>query len=524
VAIEDQDKAHIRGARRGLASGDLAAAWHHCQSLLQSNPRSGPGLDVASRVALAMGQRRIALDLAQRAVEAAPDRFLYKAQLASALLAQKQNTEAIALIEALEVSKRSDPLEHDAIGNLLSQIGEQARAIECFRAATDLDSANDHHWLNLALCLQATGDMNAAEEAFDRCIALNPSNGEAWLHRSRLRSQSPENNHVPALQAALEDVGDAWRTGMTLHYALAKELEDLGDYDASFRHLKLGCDTRRKHMNHDPAADLKAMQLVREHFGRDYMSGHVVGYDSDEPIFIVGLPRTGTTLVERILSSHDDVYAAGELNNFAEVLTALVAPSKPRDRFEFIQKAGEVDSADLGAGYVTSTRPATEKCPRFIDKLPLNFLYCGLIKRALPNARIIHLTRHPMDTCYAIYKTLFKQAYPFSYDLAELGDYYLAYRELMHHWHTLMPGAILDLSYEQLVEDPEAQSRRLLSFCALEWQDQCLNFHRNRAPSMTASLAQVRKPIYSSSVGMWENYREQLAPLAARLEAAGIKL
>jgi hypothetical protein len=366
--------------------------------------------------------------------------------------------------------------------------------------------------------------MNAAEEAFDRCIAQNPSNGEAWLHRSRLRSQSPENNHVPALQAALEDVGDAWRTGMTLHYALAKELEDLGDYDASFRHLKLGCDTRRKHMNHDPAADLKAMQLVREHFGRDYMSGHVVGYDSDEPIFIVGLPRTGTTLVERILSSHDDVYAAGELNNFAEVLTALVAPSKPRDRFEFIQKAGEVDSADLGAGYVTSTRPATEKCPRFIDKLPLNFLYCGLIKRALPNARIIHLTRHPMDTCYAIYKTLFKQAYPFSYDLAELGDYYLAYRELMHHWHTLMPGAILDLSYEQLVEDPEAQSRRLLSFCALEWQDQCLNFHRNRAPSMTASLAQVRKPIYSSSVGMWENYREQLAPLAARLEAAGIKL
>ena len=470
-----------------------------------------------------MGQRRLAKDLAGRAVAQAPNNFAYLSNQAVCLLSTNDTIKALQLIEQLAARPHTEAAEHDALGNLYSQVGKQAAAIDCFRSAIACEPDTAHHWFNLGLCLQAVGDLRDAEHAFDRCIALDPAQGEPWLHRSRLRRQLTDSNHVQALSSEIKKGTDDWRSEMSMRYALAKEYEDLENYDRSFEELRQGADLRRSHMNHDPDADLLAMRAIKQKYDGQYLLAGS-GYHSDEPIFIVGLPRTGTTLVERILGSHSAVYAAGELNNFAECLTSQVSAMKPGSRLDFIRLAAEADSEQLGREYVESTRPQTASRSRFIDKLPLNFLYCGLIHRALPNAKIIHLTRNAMDACFAIYKTLFKQAYPFSYDQQELGHYYVAYRQLMAHWHEVMPGKILDVSYEDLVSELNTQSHRLLDFCDLPWEDACLDFHQSEAPSLTASLAQVRQPVYTSSIGKWHHYEDHLKPLHTVLVEAGVKL
>jgi tetratricopeptide (TPR) repeat protein len=514
----------MRAAWQGLKSGDLRGAWRHCQTLLSAPEVAAEAFDVSSRVALGLGQASLANDLAARAVALDAQNASFIAQQCFCLLALREYDKAVARADVLAAMPRSRGIEHDNLGNVYSQLGEHAAAIGCFREAIVCEPTRSHHWFNLGLSLQASGDLKEAEVAFDRAIELDSSEAEPWLHRSRLRKQLPQNNHVTQLNEAIDRAApDRWRQEMTLRYALAKELEDLEEFDRSFAELEIASGLRRGHMHHDPDADLAVMEAIKRVYDASYLDGGV-GHDNREPIFIVGLPRTGTTLVERILGSHSAVYAAGELNNFAECLSAQVAPLKPSDRMDFIAKAAQVDSVTLGREYVQSTRPQTGHSPRFIDKLPLNFLYCGLIQRALPHARIIHLQRDPMDTCFAIYKTLFKQAYPFSYDLQELAQYYLGYRSLMAHWHALMPGQVLQVNYETLVSDLENQSRRLLAFCELPWEDACLEFHRSDAPSMTASLAQVRQPVYTSSVGKWRLYERHLDTLRDALIAGGVDI
>jgi hypothetical protein len=237
------------------------------------------------------------------------------------------------------------------------------------------------------------------------------------------------------------------------------------------------------------------------------------------------LPRSASTLVERILGSHSAVESAGELHHFALALVDAVrrrAGAAPLNRQALVARSAELDFPGLGADYLARVRAGGCTAARFVDKMPLNYLYCGLIQRALPQARIVHVSREPMAACYAMYKTLFNDGYPFSYDVAELAQYYAAYRRLMQHWHATLPGAVFEMTYEALVADPDAQTRRLLSFCGLEWQDRCSDFHLNPAASTTASAAQVRQPLYRTSVSQWRHYARELAPLRDELIAAGI--
>ena len=239
------------------------------------------------------------------------------------------------------------------------------------------------------------------------------------------------------------------------------------------------------------------------------------------------MPRTGTTLVERILGSHSQVMAAGELSNFGLELMRLVNKIKTeamRSRLDFVSASSQVDFHELGESYLRSTAPLRDGRAHFVDKLPFNFLYAGLIHLALPNAKIVSVERHPMDTCFAVYKQLFKDAYPYSYDLDELGRYFVAYRRLMEHWHRVMPGCIHTVIYERLVADLEGESHRLLQYCELPWEEQCLHFHKNPGASTTASALQVRRPIYDTSVGKWRSFDAQLRPLRDRLVGAGIAI
>jgi Sulfotransferase family len=333
---------------------------------------------------------------------------------------------------------------------------------------------------------------------------------------------------VRQLQELLHStIAPAGRT--QLHYALAKELEDLGEYEDSFRNLKSGADTRRKYMQYSIATDLLIIAAIRAAYSKEMFDGHIQGCADPAPIFIIGMPRTGTTLVQRILGSHSGVYSAGELSTFSLELTRLaretLAPS-PRpaagSRTYFVAQTVQLDFRALGEAYINKTRPMRDASPRFIDKLPFNYLYAGLIHLALPHAKIINLQRHPMDTCYAVYKQLFKDAYPFSYDLNELGAYYIAYQGLMQHWNEVMPGVMHTLRYEAVVADVEGEARRLLHYCGLPWEDQCLRFYEDTQASTTASALQVRQPVYASSLGKWRHYERQLEPLRIQLESAGI--
>ena len=279
-------------------------------------------------------------------------------------------------------------------------------------------------------------------------------------------------------------------------------------------------------MQYSVETDLQIIAKICEVYGPGMFDGHITGFESRDPIFVLGMPRTGTTLVERILGSHSRVFSAGELNNFSLELMRLsgkAAGQKRPSRLDFVAATAALDFRALGEAYVTAVRPLRDERPHFIDKLPFNFLYAGLIHLALPDARIINLQRHPMDTCYAVYKQLFRDAYPFSYDLDDLGQYYIAYHRLMQHWNAVMPGVIHTMRYESLVADIEGESRRLLEYCGLPWEDQCLRFHENREASTTASALQVRQPVYATSVGKWRHYERQLEPLRQRLEQAGIE-
>jgi tetratricopeptide (TPR) repeat protein len=400
-------------------------------------------------------------------------------------------------------------------------------ALNLFRRAIELAPRNSHFQFNLATSLRFAGDVEAAETAADAAIAGNPRDPGAWYLRSYLRTQTSERNHVAGLEATLRDPGISTPGRVQLLYALAKEHEDLGDYARSFAALEEGASLRRKHMRYDVGDDIRTIDRIIELHDARSLAQPGPGYESREPLFVLGLPRTGTTLVERILGNHSAVTAAGELRQFPEQMLRLARESLggrdlPRD--DLVARTLTLDMRELGRRYVESTRPKTGGTPHFVDKLPLNYLYCGLIHASLPGARIVHLRRHPLDACYAIYKTLFSRAYPFSYDLVELGRYYAAYDRLMAHWRSVMPGVIYDLHYEALVDDPERETRRLLDHCGLEFEAACRDFHSSPEASTTASALQVRRPMYRDSVMRWRKVASQLEPLARVLRSHGIDL
>ncbi len=443
-----------------------------------------------------------------------------------AALALGQPLEAARAARAARAQAGRDALLLDAIGGLFNRAGDQAASLEAYDAAVALAPDSAHHLYNRAAVRRYLGQLELAERDFDRVIALRPEDYEAYKTRSDLRTQTPERNHVAALEALLVTPPADWRGEVQLRFALAKEYEDLGEHARAFGQLRLGAAKRRQFLRYDVAQDEATVDWIIEAYPAG-PAAPTVGASAADPIFIVGLPRSGTTLTERILGSHSRVQSAGELSHFALCLVDAVrrqgGPAQ-LPRRELVARSAALDFAALGRDYLARVESAGFAGVRFIDKMPLNYLYCGLIRRALPEARIVHLVRHPLASCHAMFKTLFEAGYPFSYDLQEIGRYYIAYRRLMDHWRVTMPGAIHELAYESLVADQVGETRRLLAFCGLDWEEGCVEFHRNTAASTTASAAQVRRPIYDSSVAQWRHYAGELAGLRAQLVAAGIEV
>ncbi|WP_019026926.1 tetratricopeptide repeat-containing sulfotransferase family protein [Colwellia piezophila] len=431
---------------------------------------------------------------------------------------------------------------------ILNKLENFAMAAFYYQKAIDLiaDTSKQRKaqlYFNLAAMQRYLGQIDEAEASLTAAITLNPDDYEAYLLRSSLKNQTTQANHITELETLLTKPIKHPMAKAQVYYALAKEHEDLGDkelsqksishYQKSFDYLTKGAQSRRSNIRYHVAHDIETMDEIIRTFTASFFEQQADKkapvFNNDEAIFVLGLPRTGSTLVDRILSNHSDVFSAGELNDFALQMMAQVKKycfekirNAPKSKADLVSITTDINFATLGRSYIESTRISTGKTKHFIDKSPLNSLYVGLIHLALPQAKIIHVTRHPLDTCYAIYKQLFTQGYPFSYDLQELGQYYIAHHKMMLHWQEVMPGVIYHIAYEEVVNNIEEQAKALIQHCDLSWQRACFDFQKNQSPSTTASATQVRQGLYKSSQGKWQHFSAQLAPLKRQLEQAGI--
>jgi len=463
-----------------------------------------------------------------RAVALAPDRADYRAQQARCLVMLRRDAEAREAAERALALEPRDALTFDTVGVVLSRTGAHDRAAEAFRRAVALrpDRADFHY--NLGTALRIVGDFTGAEAALERAVALEPRLYKAYSVLAELRTQTPDENHVDRLNALLATVGQDVDGELHLRHALAKELEDLGDYAAAFAHLEAGKARKRATLDYSFETDRALFDSVHATCTEELLARAGEGYPSDEPIFVVGLPRTGTTLVERILSSHSKVQSAGELGTFALCLKRAAGTRTPRALDpETIGAAAHADFAALGRAYLESTRTITGAKPRFVDKTPLNFFLVGFIAAALPRARIVCVRRGALDSCVAIYRRMLAPDYVyyrFAYDLRDIARYYVCFDALMRHWRRLLPERFYEIRYEALIADPRGETERLLEHVGLEWDEACLAFERNPAPVATASAEQVREPLHAAGIGRWRRFEARLEPLRIELERAGLEL
>lgn len=521
--VNDQARRYAE-AVDALNRRDWQQAQHLSMHLLREVPSNPSVYFVAGIAARELHQTPLAIQCLQHAVRFAPTRADYMAQLARAFAQASEPGKALAAADnALLLPPPSDPMVYDTLGVVYRQVHEYGKAAEMFRRVVAMRPEQAHYRFNYATSLIHAGDVDGAERELETCLQLDPGLWKAHLTLAQLRKQTPAQNHVQRLEDLLAKMGEDASAPLCLNLALSKEYEDLGDYPKAFAHLvagKASCDVRRVYSS---ARDEALFAGLMEAF-----PGNFDGHPSHEPIFVFGMPRTGTTLVDRIISSHPEVHSAGELQNFGmAVKRASGSRTPPMLDLDTLQRTRDLDWKRVGQLYVESTRPSTAHRPRFIDKLPHNFLHAGFIAAALPNAKMICLRRNPMDTCLSNFRQLFalNSAYcNYSFDLLDTGRYYVMFDRLMAFWRERMPGRILEVDYETVVDQQEASTRALLEFCGLGWNEACLRFEQNEAPVSTASAVQVRSPMYRSALNRWKRYEPELTELKVLLTDAGIDI
>jgi tetratricopeptide (TPR) repeat protein len=523
TSLQHDCAAWLREAERALAHKEYQRAHQRCMQILERDPNYADAFFVLALIAAAHDNFTKAADVLGRAIRIDGRTARYHAHLARCLIALNRHADArVAARRAVELEP-VDALTLDTIGVVLSRIGDHADAVPLFERAVALDDRNASYFYNLGAARQFVGDFAGAGAAYDRSIAIQPDLYRAHSARVQLRRATSTDNHVAELDALFARSADDADAQLNIGYALAKELEDLGDYPGAFDRLERATRGKRRQIGYDGAEDASLFLAAAQ-----TATLSRAGYPSDAPIFVVGMPRTGTTLVDRILSSHPDVSSAGELTDFALAVKRMTGtPSNKVLDAPTLAAATALDFAALGRRYIDSTRARAAQTRRFVDKMPLNFFYAALIHAALPNARIVCLRRNPMDACLSNVRQLFSTRFPYydyAYDLLDTGRYYVQFDALVATWRTTLPAKrFIEVRYEALVANQEAESRRLVAFCDLPWNAACLDFHTNAAPVATASSVQVRSPIYSTSVGRWQRYGTRLDGLRALFDAAGIE-
>jgi tetratricopeptide (TPR) repeat protein len=469
-------------------------------------------------------QQRLAASEALRAAETAPSDPEMLGDVVAALLWVGEIVAARQLLDSPVFSNsRSAQVLMRAAGQRQA-IGEHATALALMERARAAGANGREFMFHYAVQLAFNGQMDSARAKLERCIELDPPLGRACVQLARMRTATPEANLLARIAEGLRQGGADGVDHAALHFARFEELHSLSRHSEAWEALARGNALMHALLPFDPAREA-AMLLRVEQCTADWLRTTPVEPVSDDPqpIFIVGMPRSGTTLLERILGNHSQVTAAGELGDFPRAL-ALATDHLAAQLLDdtTLARLPDVDWHALGCAYLDETRWRAEGRRFYIDKLPRNWMLAGLIRRALPQAKILHLVRDPMGTCFSNWRALFGPGaeYAYSYDLGGLTEYFRAYRRLMEYWHRAMPGQIVDVDYARLVQEPASTAREMLASCGLAWEPGCIELSRNSAPSATLSMAQVRASISPSTSTAWRPYAAQLSALQRSLERA----
>lgn len=482
---------------------DYAEANYSLAVALQALQRPGE--------AIAYYEKALAID---------PDYTEANYGLASALQILHRSRHAIPFYEKVLAIDPDHAEANDGLGTALQALNQHDKAIRFYKRALAIKPGYAAAQNNLGVALAEIGRLDEACVAFERAIDLEPRRAGFYRNLFDTKKNTPQDRHLAALEALAKDAALLpAEDQIQMHFALGKALADIGEPRRSFRHILEGNTLKREQTLYDKPAELQLLDRIRVVFTEGLMrskAGH--GHPSSLPVFIVGMPRSGSTLVEQILATHPRVFGAGERLDLGDALNSFGAATKGVHPFPelFTNTTGE-DLHRLGADYLDRLNTASQTgslWQSITDKVPANFRLVGIIHLALPNARIIHTCRDPVDTCLSCFSTLFAADQPFAYDLGELGRYYRAYSSLMEHWRRVLPESVMiDVRYEELVVDFEMLSRRIVAHCGLEWDEACLAYEKAARPVKTASSAQVRRPIYHSSIGRWRPILDLIQPL-----------
>jgi tetratricopeptide (TPR) repeat protein len=503
--------------------GRLEEAVAACQRAIRLKPNFAEAyynLAIAFAAQKKLGHAAAAY---RQAIDIRPDYAEAHSALGTALRAWGKLDDAIAAYRRAITLKPDFAEAHCNLGRALHDQGKSREAIDALRHGLLLDGSSAEAHNSLGLALRAVGKLSEGRAAVTEAIRLAPSSARYRRHLSEMIRFRNGDGHLTEMERLLGEA-DTLAPGerTDLHFALGKAYDDLGRHAEAAQQWLQGNALRRRDISYDAAAVDEVFERIRNVFSRDWLEARQgVGHLSAIPVFVIGMPRSGTTLVEQILASHPQVFGSGETKYFADAIGEIEA-ARGVVYPDVASTLTGSDFADLGNRYLTeSLRLARPGALHVTDKMPSNFLFAGLIHLSLPNAPIIHTVRDPVDTCLSCFSKLFTGELNYTYDLAELGRYYSQYQSLMAHWKRVLPaGAILDVCYEELVEDVEGQARCIVAHCGLEWDARCLSFQENDRPVRTASATQVRQPVYKSAVGRWRPYGAFLAPLLQELGVA----
>ncbi|WNC68858.1 sulfotransferase [Thalassotalea nanhaiensis] len=507
-----------------LSKQKFDTASEICQKILTLKPDLVPGHFLVGLVGLASKNKRIAFSAFQSVVKLDNDHVAAWANLAKLYMDEGKVNLADQALQHTRRIKTNDPLVLDLIGTTLSMMGEHGLAKMFFIKANEIKPNHPLYMGNLSNCLIYHGETAAAESILRDIIKLRANSAQAhWSISKSIKAK--DESHIDEMQQLLANNKNNNSTLAFYQYAIGKEYEDLQQWPQAFSAFELGAKAKREANEYDVQAEIQTFQCLIDNYTKEWLDQGSTGNPTTAPIFVLGQPRTGTTLIERIITAHSDVTSAGELQQFGLALRRLSkTTNKQRFSSELLKAAKDLDSTKVANMYLRSTKRMQGDTKRFVDKLPQNYLLIPLILKAFPNAKIVHLVRNPMDACFASYKQLFADAYLHSYNQEEMARHHVRYLELMQIWRERFPGRFFDISYEQTARDLEPNARALIEFLDLPWQDACLNFHSQDSAVTTASAVQVREPAHTRSIGRWRKYEQQLQPMLNTLKAHGVDI
>ncbi len=509
---------NLMAAAVALSENRLEDAEPLLRGHLRDAPTDVAAIRMMAELAARVGRLKDSEALLRRALELTPDFGAARANLATVLYKQNRFPEALEHLNAVLAVEGDNPVQQNLKAAALGRIGGYDEAIALYQELTARFPDHAKLWMSYGHMLKTVGDQNESVAAYRRALAVEPALGEVWWSLANLKTTSFSDNDVAAMDAALTSAGLNAEDEYHLHFALGKAMEERTDHDAAFMHYAKANALRSAELKYDPQTVSRQVDRIIAQLTPAFLEAHVgQGHDVPDPIFIIGMPRAGSTLIEQILASHSMIEGTMEL---PDIPAMALREGRDGDWIDALASFGAQDTARLGAEFIERThiQRKTDK-PFFIDKLPNNWNYLAFIRLILPNAKIIDARRHPLDCCFSNYRQHFAKGQAFSYDLAHMGQYYADYVRLMTHFDTVEPGYAYRVIHEHLLENPEREIRALLDFLGLPFEDACLNFHQNKRAVRTASSEQVRRPINRDGVDQWKPYEAHLGPLKGALGA-----